>query len=177
MAVDATLVPTEIELHRAAAWWGGEGSVVYANRKLAVRLAQKEPTVCYWMVERFGGHVIVRYADKSRTTVVLHEWLVCGDRARAFLTAIRDLLPESPRRQDQIRAALIACAGRRKTGPVPKPFCGKGHAKELGTQCKACCEKWRRDSRAREHVKEAHRKQEAARYLKKKLEKATGAIQ
>lgn len=163
MAIDKIIDPTEVELHRAAAWWGGEGSVRSKDRKLSVSFAQKERVVCEWFLARFGGSVFTRQPTLTHNEISY--WSASGDRARDFLRSIVELLPESPRRQKQIRDALEATDGKLKTGPQPSLVCIRGHIKGvIGENCKQCAIMWKMNSRARPEVMERHRQRERERY-------------
>jgi hypothetical protein len=166
MAIDRKRDPTELELHRAAAWWAGEGSVSGKNRKLVATFCQKEEIVCHWFLDIFGGSVTARKANKLGGPISV--WIVCGDRARYFLSAIVHLIPESPRRQSQILHALKETDGRLKTGPMPKNICFRGHPKTLGENCKECGKIWSQTAikkrRSAPDLLEAHRRRERERY-------------
>lgn len=161
-ARDATVTPTEVEWHRAAAWFAGEGSVRWRDRKIAVTVSQKERSVCDWLLARFGGSVSLREATPTRSYI--HCWIVCGDRARAFLQGIENLMPESLRRTIQVRSALYFTAGKRKTGTKPSLICKRGHVKEQLGECKICAAEARRKYRESPQVLEKHRIREHERY-------------
>lgn len=165
MVEKASRTPTELELHRAAAWWAGEGSVRSHGRKLGVSFAQKEACVCHWFKDLFGGTVCRKAPTATRNEISY--WTASGDNARNFLRAIVELIPESPRRQAQIRAALEATAGRLKTGPKPSPTCRLGHMK-VGRHCPVCEGRTRVAYRSRPEVAARHREQERNRYQAKK---------
>lgn len=167
MVKEASVVPTETDVHRAAAWWAGEGSVSWRSRKLQISVAQKERNVCDWLQERFGGSV--RATKESPGRCQMHYWYACGDSARLFIRRIVDLLPESPRRQAQLLEALEATAGRLKRGPKPSLVCAAGHAKgREGGRCSVCAEQWRRAYRATPIGRLVHNETERARYQLKK---------
>ena len=151
----------ELELHRAAAWWAGEGSVSYKNRKLSVSFAQKELCVCEWFLEIFGGHVFTRAKTDRHNEISF--WSASGDRARSFISLIVDLIPESPRRQKMLRLALEETSGKLKTGPKPTSVCLRGHTKEAG-RCKECSKIWRETRMNKPGAKEKHKKAERERY-------------
>lgn len=163
--VRAHISPTPAEIHRAAAWWAGEGSVSCAGGHLAANIAQKEIAVLEWLRDRFGGSILMR--KKRNHLDPCHTWNVCGPRARGFLMTIYSCIGESPRRQAQIERALIATGHIRKRGPKPTTKCKYGHEKDAG-RCKVCAARWRRDSRAKEDNAEKHRRRERQRYYDKK---------
>lgn len=155
-----TVHPTMPDIYRAAAWWAAEGSVAGAvDRRLSVTVAQKEVAVLEWFLARFGGTIHRRRVGY---------WQASGARARAFLMTIYSCIPESPRRQDMIRAALLATNDKRKTGPAPRPVCSRGHQKIVGKDCLICNRIWRRSYMAKPENRERHRRQERARYRQKK---------
>ena len=155
------VVPSDAELHRAAAWWAGEGSVSGKNRKLVVTFSQKEHCVCEWFGRFFGGTVSTR--PKTSTKNEISCWSAHGENARKFIGLIVDLIPESPKRQAQLRLALEVTAGRLKTGPKPSVVCQRGHQKE-GGRCKQCAAIWRATRSAKPGFAEKHRQQERDRY-------------
>ncbi len=167
---DPTVVPTEVEWHRAAAWFAGEGSVRSKDRKLGVTVAQKERTVLEWFLERFGGSIYYRPAKGK--SYEIYYWQVCGDRARAFLRGIQDLMPESPRRIQQVKHALDVTAGRLKTGPKPQMICKNGHEKHRGNdgrlRCRECDRITQNTYRGHPEPKKRHREREHDRYHQRK---------
>lgn len=124
--------PTPLDMHKAAGWWAGEGNVSWTGSSACISVAQKETDVLAWFVERFNGSVYQLAGGRT------HAWVLAGRPARRFLLAIYRLIPESPRRRSQIKKCIIATAKKRKTGPVPKPYCRKGHPKTIGKSCKVC---------------------------------------
>ena len=160
--VKALVSPTTIDIHRAAAWWGGEGSVVSGNGHLSVTFPQNEKSVCQWFVDRFGG------AFSKQNTRSCYVWRAHGSRARGFIMTIYACLPESPRRQKQIREALKATSEIKKRGPKPSFICSRGHEKNKAGRCMSCEKIWRDRHRAKPEVAEKRRKQERERYYMKK---------
>jgi hypothetical protein len=157
----ATIHPSLTEIYRAAAWWAGEGSVVVGkNRGLHVSAAQKEEAVVRWFLERFGG--VVHYREKHGRPIFY--WSIYGGRASGFLMTIYSCIPESPRRQGMILAALRATNERFKRGPKPGPMCRNGHVRAIGTKCKVCALEQQRAYRKIPENREKHRIQENARY-------------
>lgn len=162
--VKARLSPTLTEIHRAAAWWAGEGSVSSTRGHLTISIAQKEVAVLFWFLERFGGALHMRKPVGHLEPV--HYWTASGPRARGFLMTIYSCMPESPRRQEQIRAALLATAAIKKRGPTPSAVCVRGHQKERG-RCLICQRAWQAKSRSIPENAERHRQQERERYARK----------
>jgi hypothetical protein len=162
--VKAKVSPTVAEIHRAAAWWAGEGSVVGKSGRLSVTVAQKEMAVLRWLVERFGGSISMRRRAGQPHLAPVHAWHIHGPRARGFLMTIYSCIPESPRRQEQMRKALAATSEIRKRGPQPESLCGKGHWKELGEECRVCANQELRKRRAATPAGEQHRRKEFERY-------------
>ncbi len=159
-----TVHPTMPDIYRAAAWWAGEGSaVVNKNRGLAVTVGQKELDVLQWFLDRFGGSIHRRKVSA---------WTINGPRARGFLMTIYSCIPESPRRQAQIRSVLLATNGIRKRGYAPRPTCHLGHEKPLGERCRVCDKARLIRHRSQLGPKEKHRLREQARYYAKKAQAA-----
>lgn len=162
--VKARVSPTVAEIHRAAAWWAGEGSVSSRGGHLSISIAQKEVAVMFWMLERFGGAFHMRKPVRHLEPV--HYWTASGPRARGFLMTIYSCIPESPRRQEQIRAALAATAQIKKRGPKPVAICVRGHPKDRG-RCLICQRAWHAKSRSIPENAERHRQRERERYARK----------
>lgn len=167
---DPVLIPTEFDIHRAAAWWAGEGSVVVSEHRLAINVSQKEIAVLVWFQERFGGSVTWR--EKCS------DWHASGNRARRFLATVLPLLIESPRRQEQIRVALAKTAIPMKRGPQRKPICLRGHLKVVATdgrlRCVICGNAARKTSRLKPEIRERHRIREHDRYHRKRNHDVAG---
>lgn len=162
--VRAVISPTTFDIHRAAAWWAGEGSVSSANGHLSVTIAQKEISVLEWMKDRFGGSIYVR-KDKSKPHLdPVGAWAVSGPRARGFLLTVYSCIPESPRRMEQIYKALISTSKIKKRGPQPKSICGKGHYKDIDEECRVCANEARRIRRRDTPEGDNHRRKEYERY-------------
>jgi hypothetical protein len=160
--VKACLSPTIYEIHRAAGWWAGEGSVSGFGSRLSVTMTQKEVDVLEWARERFGGSIHTRKANKLGGEC--SSWSIHGARARGFLLTIYGCIPESPRRQKQIYNALVATSKIVKRGPQPKSVCGKGHWKEIGVECKVCANEAQRIRRRTTPSGDIHRRKEYERY-------------
>ena len=165
--LDSTLIPTNLDWHRAAGWWAGEGSVSSTGRKLSATVAQKEVAVLHWLKDRFGGSIAQRKPSAPHLAPC-SVWTVNGPRARRFLLGIYGRLPESPRRRAQIKAAILATVGERKRGPKPSEFCRRGHSKGPHGDCRVCANDSLRRWRAKPGVAEQRRRAEMARYYKKK---------
>jgi len=98
-ALDATKVPTAIDIAWSAGIWEGEGSCrLSQKRSLCVTVVQKDPELLYRLREWFGGNV--RLLGPSNKDC--HVWEVCGDRARIFLALIYEFL--TCRRKVQVDA-------------------------------------------------------------------------
>lgn len=161
--VRAIISPSTIEIHRAAAWWAGEGSVSSSGGHLSVTIAQKEIEVLLWIRDRFGGSVKVRKKAKDHLAPVAY-WHACGPRARGFLQTIYSCMPESPRRQEQVYRALISTSTIKQRGPQPKSVCGRGHWKEIGEECRVCANQSTRIRRRDTPAGDIHRRKEYERY-------------
>lgn len=159
--VKARLSPSMIDIHRAAAWWGGEGSVASTGGRLTVAIAQKEKEVLLWIMDRFGGAVHSKKSDKCSA------WIAHGSRARGFLQTIFSCLPESPRRQNQILAALKATNRIKKRGPPPAKKCIHGHPKTPGKNCRVCARAAQNATRKTMAGAEKHRAAERERYQRR----------
>lgn len=110
---DATLKPTAIDIAWAAGIYEGEGSCVASGEKasdgsrrsFAVNVPQKDPEILYKLCGLFGGRISL-FNVKSRTRFPIYHWVNCGDRARAFLTAIYPFL--TAKRKAQINATRVS---------------------------------------------------------------------
>lgn len=96
--LDATEHPAMIQIAWAAGVYEGEGSASHDG----IQLAQKDRWLCDRLRALFGGS-IGHYDDAYGGH---YRWRMTGSRARGFLMTIFAFL--SPRRKDQIRAALTA---------------------------------------------------------------------
>lgn len=115
--LDATRIPSDIEIAWAAGVYEGEGSCVRTGPKsnsFSVTISQKDPELLYRLREMFGGSVFFRYQGKQRFTV--YTWVLCGTRARIFLAAIFPWL--TARRKIQIEATS-AKEFLEFVGPIP----------------------------------------------------------
>jgi len=110
---DATRKPTAIDIAWAAGIYEGEGSCVASGEKdskgdrrsFAVNVPQKDPEILYKLCDLFGGRISL-FNVKSRTRFPIYHWVNCGDRARAFLTAIYPFL--TAKRKAQINATRVS---------------------------------------------------------------------
>lgn len=102
--LDATKIPTAIDIAWAAGIYEGEGSCHLAGGKsntgkqkrgLMVSVPQKDPELLYWLRDWFGGSI----TRHSQGCSQLH---ICGDRARVFLALIYKFM--TARRKQQIDA-------------------------------------------------------------------------
>ena len=84
--LDATKIPTPIDIAWAAGIYEGEGTCRncgHAERGFMVSVTQKDPEILYRLRDWFGGSV----RDNGAGTGV-HVWDACGDRARIFMALI-----------------------------------------------------------------------------------------
>lgn len=163
MSLPPSINPTMSEIYRAAAWWAGEGSIRHTPG-LSVSIAQKETAVVNWIRERFGGSVLTREINGRPISY----WQVHGMRARAFLMTIYSCIPESPRRQEMIRLALLATNSIKRRGSKPTLICRHGHPKEAGKWCRTCAAEYQRRIRATPEGREKHRIQQKASYHRRR---------
>lgn len=98
--LDATKVPSTIDIAWSAGIYEGEGSCRLCGktkRGFMVSVAQKDPELLYRLRDWFGGSI----QDQNPK----HEcfvWNACGDRARIFIALIYDVM--TVRRKGQIDA-------------------------------------------------------------------------
>lgn len=98
--LEATKIPTAIDIAWAAGIYEGEGSCRNAGkskRGFMVSVAQKDPELLYRLREWFGGNVKPLGAKYDCCV-----WDVCGDRARIFIALVYDYM--TVRRKSQIDA-------------------------------------------------------------------------
>lgn len=98
--------PTVQDICWVAGIYEGEGSCERSTNSEVVGIGQKDRWILDKIQYLFGGTVARRekhhiYNDKDYT---MHNWTVCGPRARGFLMTIYKFM--SPRRQEQIRKAM-----------------------------------------------------------------------
>jgi hypothetical protein len=97
--LDATKVPTAIDIAWSAGVYEGEGTARLCGRgkrSLAVSVPQKDPEILYTLRDLFGGSVNAPCGNPC------YKWDICGDRARIFLALIYSFL--SSRRRAQVDA-------------------------------------------------------------------------
>ena len=98
-----TLHPTIRDITWAAGIYEGEGSLAvppHSPNGVQINVGQKDSWLPYRLRDLFGGSVLERQMNDQP----FFEWKVSGARARGFLMTIYTFM--SPRRQDQIGAAL-----------------------------------------------------------------------
>lgn len=98
--LDATKVPTELDIAWAAGIYEGEGCCRLCGktkRGLMVQVTQKDHELLYWLRDWFGGSI-----QKQGTQGNCGVWNCCGDRARIFLALIYPRM--TVRRKQQIDA-------------------------------------------------------------------------
>lgn len=98
--LDATKIPSLIDIAWSAGIYEGEGSIRLCGRgkrSLAGSVPQKEPEILYELRDWFGGSVCIPWRKQA-----CHTWNICGDRARIFIALIYPYL--SSRRRSQVDA-------------------------------------------------------------------------
>jgi hypothetical protein len=96
--LDATKMPTDVDVAWAAGIFEGEGTVRLAGktkRGFMIQVPQKDPELLYWLRDLFGGSVGKPCGSNPCST-----WNICGDRARIFSAQIYSYL--TSRRKQQI---------------------------------------------------------------------------
>lgn len=121
----AAMSPTLRDLEWAAGFLDGEGSFTQNSGSQMVSASQTEtPEIIARLLRLFGGALWHRSKRANRQAGINSRdqlvWYVCGARARGIMLTLYALL--SPRRQRQIRAALI-----RTAWPVSSLYCRHGH--------------------------------------------------
>lgn len=102
-ALDATKVPTAIDIAWAAGFWEGEGSCRRTKtRGISITAVQKDSESLYRLREFFGGNVRFARCATIPPEQQCHVWECCGDRARLFMAVIYSFL--TARRKAQIDA-------------------------------------------------------------------------
>lgn len=99
--LEATKIPTPIDIAWAAGIFEGEGTVRLCGRgkrSLAASVPQKEAEFLYVLRDFFGGSVNCPTAGSP-----CYKWDICGDRARLFIAQIYGHLYS--RRKSQVQAA------------------------------------------------------------------------
>jgi hypothetical protein len=105
--VEATKVPTALDIAWIAGFYEGEGSASGIKGRTIVQVAQKDPEILFRCRELFGGTITL---VRMNTPHYCHTWKQYGDRARIFFAAIYPYM--SVRRKLQIEKA----GGLRFTG-------------------------------------------------------------
>jgi hypothetical protein len=98
--LDATKVPSTLDIAFAAGFYEGEGTCRMSGhnkRGFMLSVTQKDPEVLHWLRDWFGGSV-----RDNGTGCGVHIWDACGDRGRIFAALIYSYL--SGRRKVQIDA-------------------------------------------------------------------------
>lgn len=96
--LDATKVPTDIDIAWSAGIYEGEGTCRLCGRTkrgFMVSVVQKDPEILYRLRDWFGGNVRI-LSDNN----VCSTWDACGDRARIFISLVYKFM--SSRRKFQI---------------------------------------------------------------------------
>jgi len=99
--LDATKVPTGVDIAWAAGVYEGEGNIRLCGRgkrSLAATVVQKDPEILYRLRDWFGGSV-----NSPCGVNPCFRWDICGDRARLFIAQIHCFL--SARRKVQVESA------------------------------------------------------------------------
>jgi hypothetical protein len=111
--LDATKVPTALDIAWAAGIYEGEGTCrncSHTNRGFMVGIVQKDPELLYWLRDWFGGSI--RGLSKSGC----HSLEICGDRARIFLALIYSRLTSRRKIQADETECLEFLQGRSPEG-------------------------------------------------------------
>ncbi len=98
--LDATKVPTEIDIAWAAGIYEGEGTCRlcgYNKRSFMATVVQKDPELLYRLRDWFGGSL-----QGNSNLSGAYAWNICGDRARIFVALIYKFM--TARRRAQIDA-------------------------------------------------------------------------
>jgi hypothetical protein len=100
--LDATKVPTAIDIAWSAGIYEGEGCCHLAGGKgkrgVMAAVAQKDPELLYRLRDWFGGSI----RETKANGFTIHYWGLCGDRARIFMALIYEYM--TARRKGQIDA-------------------------------------------------------------------------
>jgi hypothetical protein len=106
--LDATKTPTALDVAWAAGIYEGEGSCVVSGKgkkSFSASVSQKDPELLYRMRDLFGGGVKFYQNVGPGHKFDCYHWVICGDRARAFLGAIYPHL--TARRKAQIDSTSV----------------------------------------------------------------------
>lgn len=112
--LDATKVPTEIDIAWAAGIYEGEGTcrlVGKTKRGFMASVVQKDPELLYRLRDWFGGSVRDNGA-KAKVKI----WDCCGDRARIFIALIYRFMTARRRAQIDATECLDFLHGRSPNG-------------------------------------------------------------
>lgn len=116
--LDATKIPTAVDIAWAAGIYEGEGTCRlcgHTKRGFMVSLPQKDPELLYWLRDWFGGSI--RGLSKSGCQT----WEICGDRARIFIALIYRFL--TARRKTQVDATnALEFLQRKSTNELSMDF-------------------------------------------------------
>jgi len=107
--LDATKIPTALDVAWAAGIYEGEGTCAAsgtAGRSFSVTVTQKDPELLYRLRDLFGGGIKLYNVGNQRRFECYH-WVICGDRARAFLGAIYPFLTGRRRAQIDTTSASV----------------------------------------------------------------------
>lgn len=108
--LDATKVPTAIDIAWSAGVYEGEGTARLCGRgkrSLAISVPQLEPEILLRMRDWFGGSVC---APSGKNPCFV--WHICGDRARIFIALIHSFLSAKRRIQVDTTDALEFLDGK-----------------------------------------------------------------
>ena len=95
--LDATKIPTAIDIAWSAGIYEGEGTCRlcgHTKRGFMASVTQKDPEILYRLRDWFGGSVRNNGAGTG-----VHTWDICGDRARIFMCLIYEFLTVRRRAQ------------------------------------------------------------------------------
>lgn len=112
--LEATKIPTALDIAWAAGIFEGEGTVRLCGRGkrgLAAAVPQKDPECLYRLRDMFGGSV----GNPSGANPCYH-WDICGDRARVFVAIIYSYLTSRRKQQADSTGSLDFLEGRSPEG-------------------------------------------------------------
>jgi hypothetical protein len=112
--LDATKVPTALDVAWAAGIFEGEGTVRLCGRTkrgLMVSIPQKDPELLYWLRDWFGGSV-----GRPTPKNCCHTWSICGDRCRMFLGLTYEFFTSRRKSQVEECKALEFLRGKSPVG-------------------------------------------------------------
>lgn len=117
--LDATKIPTAIDIAWAAGVYEGEGNVRLCGktkRGLALAVVQKDPEILIRLRDWFGGSIHFQ----GRVKNPVHTWDACGDRARIFIALIYPFLSARRKVQADFTGALEFLNGSQSDGMTPE---------------------------------------------------------